>query len=162
MNYLEETPVRSPLDLGALLSRIIDDAQPQADAAGIRLIAEASPAPVTVRGDSHLLTRAIENLLDNALRHTPEGGTVRVTWQEAGREVRISVIDSGPGIAVEDLPHLFEPLYRGESSRNRETGGAGLGLTIARRIIETHGGTLSASNAPSGGAVFTATLPKTE
>jgi signal transduction histidine kinase len=110
-------------------------------------------------GDRHLLTRAVENLVDNALRHTPAGGEVRVSWGMEGNHVVVRVADTGPGIAARDLPHLFTPLYRGESSRNRQTGGAGLGLAIARRIVQAHGGDLTAANRATGGAVFAATLP---
>jgi signal transduction histidine kinase len=70
-----------------------------------------------------------------------------------------TVADDGPGIAAHDLPHLFTPLYRGETSRNSQTGGTGLGLAIARRILRAHGGELTAANRPTGGALFTATLP---
>jgi signal transduction histidine kinase len=103
--------------------------------------------------------RASENLHDNALRHTPAGGEVRVGWRVAGGSVAIEVADTGPGIPADDLARVFDPLYRGEGSRNRKTGGAGLGLTIARRIMIAHGGDLTAANATSGGAVFTVTLP---
>src|SRR5579884_2635464 len=110
-------------------------------------------------GDRHLLTRAVENLLDNALRHTPAGGAIRVSLGAQGRQVVVRVADTGPGIAAQDLPHLFTPLYRGEASRNRQTGGAGLGLAIARRIARAHGGDLTAANRAGGGAVFTVSLP---
>ena len=110
-------------------------------------------------GDPHLLTRAVENLLDNAVRHTPPAGEIGVAWECAGDDVRFSVVDDGPGIPPADLPHIFTPLYRGDSSRNRRTGGAGLGLAIARRLIRAHGGELTAANAPDGGALFLAWLP---
>ena len=71
----------------------------------------------------------------------------------------VSVSDTGPGIPAEDLPHLFAPLFRGETSRNRSTGGAGLGLAVSRRIVLAHSGTLTAANIPRGGALFIATLP---
>src|SRR5207248_6019668 len=88
------------------------------------------------------------------------GGTITVGWRAAAGRVTLSVADTGPGIDPEDLPHLFEPLYRAETSRNRETGGAGLGLTIARRILRAHGGDLVAANRPTGGAEFTGWLPR--
>lgn len=160
IEYMEEEPARTRVELDALLTELIEELQPRAEARNIRLLPQASPTPVTVLGDGHLLTRVVENLLDNALRHTPEGGTVRVAWQASGTAASISVTDTGVGIPESELPHLFEPLYRGESSRNRQTGGAGLGLTIARRIMEAHGGTLVAGNSATGGAVFTATMPK--
>src|SRR5205085_10557861 len=105
------------------------------------------------------LERAVGILLDTALRYTRAGGTITVAWRAAGGRVTFTVADTGPGIAPQDLPHLFEPLYRAETSRNRETGGAGLGLTIARRILRAHGGDLVAANGHAGGAEFTGWLP---
>ncbi len=160
LEYLDQAPAREPLDLGALLRQTVESAQPLADAKGISLDCDAAPAPLPLTGDSHLLARAVENLLDNAVRHTPAGGRITVRWSKRGNDtLTFSVEDSGPGIAANDLPHLFTPLYRGEASRNRQTGGAGLGLAIARRILRAHGGDLTAANRPSGGAVFTAVLP---
>lgn len=158
LEYLDQTPKREPLDLAALMRRLVEGALPQAETKGIDLELVAPSDPCMVRGDEHLLTRAIANLLDNALRFTPPGGTVRVECANGAGDVSFTVRDSGPGIPPQDLPHLFSPLYRGESSRNRNTGGAGLGLTIARRILRAHGGDLTAANHPDG-AVFTATLP---
>jgi signal transduction histidine kinase len=105
------------------------------------------------------LARAIDNLLDNAIRHTPAGGRIEIDCRRDGQRVLFTVTDTGPGIAQHDLPHLFTPLYRAETSRNRQTGGAGLGLTIARRILQAHGGDLTAANNAGTGAVFTAALP---
>jgi signal transduction histidine kinase len=163
LEYLDqgfEPPSREPLDLGALLRRLVDGLQPQAAAKRIRLTLDEPVTPCTVQGDAHLLSRAVENLLDNALRYTPSGGVVRVACHPAPSGVAFTVADTGPGIPTADLPHLFTPLYRGEDSRNRRTGGAGLGLTIARRILLAHGGDLVAGNTPTGGAVFTASLPQ--
>ena len=112
-----------------------------------------------IEGDAHLLARVVENLLDNALRHTPSGGEVTVRWRADAGRMTFTVADTGPGIAARDLPHLFDPLYRGEASRNRETGGAGLGLAIARRILRAHGGDLVAANRDDEGAEFTGWLP---
>ena len=161
LEYLDQAPNREPLDLGALLRRVVDGLRPQAEAKGVALALDLPPGPCVVDGDAHLLTRAVENLLDNALRFTPSGGRVRVECQAEPGGARFSVADTGPGIPAHDLPHLFSPLYRGETSRNRRTGGAGLGLTIARRILLAHGGDLTARNGAAGGAVFTGTLPKT-
>jgi signal transduction histidine kinase len=112
-----------------------------------------------VEGDEQLLARAVENLLDNALRYTPAGGRIEIGWSPQEDLVRVTVADTGLGIAPRDLPHLFEPMYRAEPSRSRDTGGTGLGLTIARRIFRAHGGDLTAANRPAGGAAFTATVP---
>jgi signal transduction histidine kinase len=160
--YLEEVPRPEPIDLGELLRRTVEGLQPQAEAKGVRLAIAASPEPATVAGDPALLMRAVENVLDNAVRHTPTGGEIDMAWRQNGDDTTFTVTDSGPGIAPADLPHLFTPLYRGEASRNRRTGGAGLGLAIARRVLRAHGGDLTAANAPNGGAIFTGVLPGLE
>ena len=102
----------------------------------------------------------LQNLLTNALRHTPEGGRVVVGARRAERGmVAISVEDSGSGIAPDDLPHIFERFYRADSSRARATGGSGLGLTITRRLVEAHGGAIGVESALGQGSRFTFTLP---
>ena len=163
LEYLDQTPRRDPIDLGALLRRLVEGAQPQAEAKGVALAFVAPPEAdatqqTALEGDAYQLTRAIENLLDNALRHTPASGRIEVAWHLEEDRAVFTVRDSGAGIAPADLPHIFTPLYRGESSRNRRTGGAGLGLTTARRILLAHGGDLAAANAPDGGAIFTGSL----
>jgi signal transduction histidine kinase len=82
-----------------------------------------------------------------------------VNWEKVGRQFVFRIADTGPGITAQDFPHPFMPLYRSEASRNRRTGGAGLGLAIARRALQAHSGDLTAANRVTGGAVFTATLP---
>lgn len=159
LEYLDQTPQAETLDLRLLVEHLIEGFLPQADAKSIEFQRGTPSGDCTVQGDEHMLTRAIENLLDNAVRFTPTGGTVRIECDQTGTDVRLSVLDSGPGIPTSELPHLFSPLYRGETSRNRGTGGAGLGLTIARRILRAHGGDLTAGNHP-GGAIFTASIPR--
>lgn len=160
VEYLEQEPRREPLDLGCLLQGVVESFASRASSGGVALVVAAPSAPCPCEGDSHLLTRVAENLLDNALRYTPSGGQVTVRWgREGDGGLCFAVEDTGPGIAAQDLPHLFTPLYRGESSRNRRTGGAGLGLAIARRILQAHGGGLVAANRAEGGAAFTGTLP---
>jgi signal transduction histidine kinase len=161
LDYLEQEPERAPLELGALLRETAEGVQPLAVAKGIALVLEEPPGPCPVLGDPHLLARAVGNLLDNALRYTPEGGQIAVRWRQREGEAVFTVEDTGPGIAAQDLPHLFTPLYRGEASRNRHTGGAGLGLAIARRILRAHGGDLTGANRAEGGAAFNGTLPGT-
>jgi signal transduction histidine kinase len=159
LEYLDLAPHREPTDLAALLRRLVEDLQPLGATKDVALIADFGSGPCLVDGDPHLLTRAAENLLDNALRYTPSGGRVRVGCSAGPDGVTFSVADSGPGIPPHDMPHLFSPLFRGETSRNRRTGGAGLGLTIARRIMLAHDGDLTVRNGLMGGAVFTAALP---
>ena len=157
--YLEQTMQSESLELGALLRRAVEGARARARHKGVRLTIDGTAEECSVQGDEHLLERAVENLLDNALRHTPEGGAIEVRWRcEAGRVV-FSMADTGPGIPQCDMPHLFDPLFRGETSRNRQTGGAGLGLAIARRALLASGGDLAARNRSEGGAEFTGWLP---
>jgi len=159
LEYLQQEPERAPLELGSLLREVIEGAQPLAEAKGIALALDGPVEPCALTGDGPLLARVVGNVLDNAVRYTPEGGRIYVRWQRAAGALVFAVEDTGPGIATHDLPHLFTPLYRGEASRNRRTGGAGLGLTIARRILQAHGGDLTAANRSTNGAVFTGTLP---
>ncbi len=110
----------------------------------------------TLVGDPDRLEQAIQNLAANALRHTPEDGTITLSAERAGDAIRLSVRDSGPGIAPEQLPHIFDRFYKGDASR-RSAGGSGLGLSIVRAIVERHGGTITARN--DNGAVFEIVLP---
>jgi signal transduction histidine kinase len=158
LEYLRRPPEKERFDLGSLLQGLVESLQPQAGAQGLALTFEQEATPCEVDADPHLLARVVENLLDNALRYTPSGGVVTVSCGRNGESVWLRVADTGPGILPADLPHLFAPLYRGESSRNRRTGGTGLGLTIAQRIMHAHGGDLSAENRRGGGTVFTASL----
>jgi signal transduction histidine kinase len=161
LEYLDQAVAHEPLELGALLDELVEGMRPQAEAKGVHLIARAPTAPCAITGDRHQLARAVTNLLDNAVRYTPHGGRIEVTCGIAGDSAWFTVTDTGPGIAADDLPHLFQPLYRGDRSGGDDANGAGLGLAIAHRIVTAHHGTLTASNAPTGGAVFTATLPIT-
>ncbi|MDQ6820663.1 MAG: HAMP domain-containing histidine kinase [Actinomycetota bacterium] len=114
---------------------------------------ESSLEPVIVEGVPDRLGRAVNNLLDNAARHSPPGGTVEVRADRGGLCVR----DHGPGVAEADLPFVFDRFYRGTNSRGQQ--GSGLGLAIVRQVAQQHGGSVSASNAPDGGAVFRMNLP---
>lgn len=156
---LEQTIRRESFDLGALLRDTVDGIQPQASAKGLTATLAPSAGDCACVGDPRLLSRAITNLLENAVRYTPAGGKISVAWSAEGGQWRLTIADSGPGIAPEDLPHIFAPFYRSEASRNRATGGTGLGLAIAQRIFRAHGGDLTAANSPDGGAIFTATAP---
>jgi signal transduction histidine kinase len=109
--------------------------------------------------DTMRIGRVLNNLISNALRHTPEGGKIEVTAKrtEAGMEVTVS--DTGEGIRAEDLPKIFDRFYRGEKSRSRSTGGAGLGLAIAQGIVRAHGGDIHVESQAGQGSRFTFTLP---
>jgi two-component system sensor histidine kinase MprB len=126
-------------------------ARARRNAPGITFRADLTPAILT--GVAERLDRAVGNLLDNAARHSPPGGTVEVSADTEGVRVR----DHGSGIAEADLPYVFDRFYRGANSRGRQ--GSGLGLAIVRQVVEQHGGTVTAENAPDGGALFTLRLP---
>jgi signal transduction histidine kinase len=110
--------------------------------------------------DPSKVQRVLYNLVQNAIRHTRESGSVVLEACGAGAEVQVSVVDSGEGIDDADLPHVFDRFYRGDPSRSREQGGAGLGLTIARGIVEAHAGRIWVESTPGRGSRFSFTLPK--
>jgi signal transduction histidine kinase len=112
-----------------------------------------------VMADIALAERVLQNLIDNALRHTPAGGSVTVTTRSRERDVLITVADTGSGIPKEHLPHVFDRLYRVDKSRDSRSGGAGLGLAIARQIVELPGGRITAESEPGRGTVFAFSLP---
>jgi len=114
----------------------------------------------SVRIDPDGFERALANVLDNALQHTPPGGTIDVTCGNDTDGAYVRVIDDGPGIAPDLLPRVFEPTVRADSARNSHTGGAGLGLTIAARLLQHQGGTIHAANTPDRGAILTLGLPR--
>jgi signal transduction histidine kinase len=159
VDYQEQAPRSDYVDLGALVGRAVDSFRVLASAKQVRVEVTGVSEPTRMVGDEHLLARAVDNLLDNALRYTPEGGRVQVDLQSERDHVVLHVRDSGPGFAPRDLPHVFTPLFRSEASRNRQTGGAGLGLAIARKVFRAHGGDLGASNRSEGGAELTVWLP---
>ena len=129
---------------------------------GVNLLTDSSAAAgAVVDVDRQRIAQVLGNLLTNALRHTPPGGTVTVSAAAAGDEVTLSVADNGEGIAPEQLPHVFERFYRGDSARSRDARGAGIGLTIAKALVDAHAGAATAdSPGPGRGATFVITLPK--
>jgi len=143
-----------------VISDTIESFSALAAAQNVRLEGEVEPGTDPLVMDAQHVGRVLFNLVGNALRHTPPGGQIRIRAWRAGRDVRVEVRDSGEGIQPEDLEHLFERFYRGEKSRSRATGGAGLGLAIARGIVEAHGGRIEVDSQPGLGARFTFTIPK--
>jgi signal transduction histidine kinase len=112
-----------------------------------------------VQGDEDRLKQVLLNLIDNAIKHTPEGGRVVVEASLVESSIHITVSDTGVGIPADDLPHVFERFYRVDKSRSRTQGGAGLGLTIAKSIVEAHGGRIEARSTVGVGTVFDVWLP---
>jgi two-component system OmpR family sensor kinase len=115
--------------------------------------------PITVVADRDRIEELLLILIDNAIRHTPAGGEILVSVERVGQTARLTVRDTGEGIAPEDLPHVFERFYRAGTARDRATGGTGLGLAIAQSIARLHGGEITVTSARGAGATFTVTLP---
>ena len=153
---------KEPASLHDLISDTLESMQAQALAKGVTLIGSVEPSVDPVLMNSFKIQRVLYNLVQNAIRHTPAGGTISVTALlcAGARDVQVLVADTGEGIAADDLPHVFEPFYRGEKSRARDGSGAGLGLTIARGIVQAHGGALVATSQPGQGSRFSFTLPR--
>jgi len=150
---------REPVAVAPLLLSVARDVEARATAAGITLHVADVPALV-VDADADRVRQVVAALADNAIRHTPAGGAVRVDASLApGGRVVIAVVDSGPGIAETDLPHVFERFYQADPARDRSTGSSGLGLAIVRALVEAHGGHVRAANAPGEGARFEVELP---
>jgi signal transduction histidine kinase len=128
---------------------------------GVVLQREIAPGTPDVRGDAARLEQALQNLAANAIRHTPPGGRVSLHASPSDGHVRIVIRDTGPGIPPEHLPRIFDRFYKADASRagTAVPSGSGLGLSIVRAIVERHGGTVTASNAPEGGAAFELILP---
>jgi signal transduction histidine kinase len=157
LEYRGARPARERVDLADLFRQAAVGFGARAAEKDVAITADGPE--VTTLADEQFLSRVVSNLLDNAVRHVPAGGDVELRWTRSSGSIGFSVWNSGNPIPANDLPHLFEPMFRSDSSRNSENGGAGLGLAIARHLIEAHGGTLVAENPPAGGARFAATLP---
>lgn len=146
-----------PIDLGELVAQECGRAEAVAPA-GVQVGCERPSQPVEVVGDATRLSEVLRNLLSNAMRHT-QSGSVTLVVRESGNQAEVQVIDTGEGIADEDLQYVFERFYRADSARGADTGGAGLGLAISRRIVVDHGGTVFATHNPDGGAIVGFRLP---
>jgi signal transduction histidine kinase len=148
-------------DVADIARRAAAAAQPQAESRRLAIETDLPALPATAYVDPERIGQVLRNLLSNAITHTPEGGRITVELKDQANEVRVTVSDTGIGIPAEDLPYVFERFYRVDRSRVRATGGAGLGLTIAKRLVEAHGGTISVESELGKGSRFTFTLPKT-
>jgi len=144
--------------LAPLLAQVEADAT--AISAGRHAITVARPAGVQIAGSQAELHSAVTNLLSNAVRYTPEGGRIELSWRVlADGTGELAVSDTGPGIAREHLPRLTERFYRVDGSRSRDTGGTGLGLSIVKHVVQRHGGELDIQSEPGKGSVFRLLLP---
>lgn len=149
---------RRPLELGALAERQVKDAQERG--ADVRF--EPAAGPVTVSADGERLGQVIANLVSNAIKYTPPGGTVTVSVARESGFGLLCVRDSGLGIPAEALPRVFEPFYRVDRPDHRKVEGTGLGLSIVKALVEQHGGDVRVASAPGQGSTFTVRLPLAE
>jgi two-component system sensor histidine kinase BaeS len=146
------------VDLGGIAAHVVNASRARANASGITLVFARS-APTVVRGDPTRLCQALGNLVDNALRYTPPGGTIEVVVATRHDVASVTVVDTGIGIAASDLAHLFDRFYRADPSRSRRTGGSGLGLAITRHLVEAHQGRITVGSEIGRGSTFTVELP---
>jgi two-component system, OmpR family, sensor kinase len=149
---------RITCDLAEVTAGVADLLQPLANEHATKIERQLDPSPV--HGDPHSLAMVVQNLLSNALVHPPDGGTVRLRTFANGTDCVLEVSDCGPGIPPEHLPHLFERFYRADSARGQGNGHSGLGLAIARSVVESHGGSIEVESSAQGGTAFRVRLPK--
>lgn len=148
-----------PFDLAELAQRVATTFEAQAAESGVRLYMQSMQEALPVNADPQRIEQVIGNLIGNALRYVPPGGLVNIWVSAQEGRAQLSVVDNGPGVAPEDLEHIFDRFWRGDKSRARNLGGAGLGLAISRQLIEAHGGTIWANNLEHGGFQVSFELP---
>jgi len=153
---------REPVDLRTIVLEVQETGELLAEQAGVTMNVSTPPDPVVVPVDQSRVRQLVLNLLTNAVKYTPRGGSVSVDLAQDDGRVVIAVTDTGVGIALGDLPHIFDRFWRADSARTRtgERPGAGLGLAICKWIAEAHGGTIEVHSRPGRGSRFTVTLPK--
>jgi len=149
---------RENVDLASVSGNIVKTFEPRAEQLGVKLRFRSSPARID--GDPDRLAQVLVNLIENALRHTPSGGTIEVSIAPGEGIAQLVVRDTGVGIPYNDLPHIFERFYVVDRSRAREAAGTGLGLSIVKQIVEAHGGTVSVESEYGLGATFTCVFPQ--
>jgi signal transduction histidine kinase len=150
---------RADSSLTDLISDTLESFNELAARQGVKLEGGVESSVDPVNMDTRRIGRVLNNLISNAIRHTPSGGEIQVHACRTTSGVEVSVTDTGEGIRAEDLPHIFDGFYRGEKSRSRNTGGAGLGLAISRGIIQAHGGSITVESEAGRGSRFTFHLP---
>lgn len=160
LSRLEATPeADEEVALDQLVKQEVEAFRDRALGADVELSVQM--IPVVVRGSRSDLGLALRNLMDNALRHTPAGGEIRIVVDRSPEGAVLHVIDSGEGIGSRELPRIFERFYRVDSARSRATGGTGLGLAIVRHVAESHGGRVGVSSSLGQGSTFSINLPTT-
>ncbi len=150
---------RESTDLASLIERTLTSIAAQAQEDKITVVKDLPTDLPLVNIDSQRIEQVLHNLLDNALQHGPQAGTIAVKARQKDEAIQVDVIDQGPGLGPDDRSLVFERLYRGDRARSRATGGAGLGLAIVKQLIEAHGGQVWVESEPGQGATFSFTLP---
>jgi signal transduction histidine kinase len=147
------------IDIRGLIEDAAEQVRPAAEGKGLVLTVRAE-APAAIDGDQDLVLQLLLNLLDNAVKYTPAGGKIEISCDApADAIVEVAVSDTGPGIAPEHVDHVFDRFYRADDARSRDDGGAGLGLSICRWIMDAHGGAIGVESTVGGGARFIARFP---
>jgi signal transduction histidine kinase len=149
-----------PFQVAELIQDVVQKLGPSARRNGVFLTGDMSQGVPFVFGDVGLLERVFENVLDNAIRYTPSGGRVSLSVSAATDAIAVEISDTGQGIPPDDIPHIFDRFYRVDKSRNRASGGAGLGLAIAKQIVDMHNGGIAVSSHLGAGTSFVITLPR--
>lgn len=149
----------TPTDMSALIGQVATGFKAEFESQGVELLISSAEDCPMVEVDQQRIKQVINNLLQNSLNHTPKGGLVSLQLACRHEQVSIQIRDTGEGVPPEALSHIFDRFYRADVSRSRDKGGSGLGLTIAKRLVLIHGGTITAENHPEGGAVFAILLP---
>ena len=147
------------LNLADLLREAADDFWASAQARGMTLEVHAPMAVAWAYGDQALIMRAIGNLVDNAIKYSPDGSSIQLSIQGDAGDWTIRIADVGPGIAPEDQPRLFQPFFRTSEAHRSGTGGAGLGLAFVHTVAQRHGGQVSVDSSPGQGSTFMLSLP---
>jgi two-component system, OmpR family, phosphate regulon sensor histidine kinase PhoR len=155
----EGLPRRARVEMASTLARVVEFMKPAAAKKRQALELAVNGTLPGVAGDPDYLERAVSNLVDNAIKYTPDGGRIRLSAKSDDSSVVIEVTDSGIGIPPEDLPRVFERFYRVDKSRSREMGGTGLGLSIVKHVVQVHGGTVEVESTVGGGSTFRVKLP---
>ncbi len=148
-----------PCSIEDIFDTILETIGVQMEDEGISLVREVAQDLPAVEVDAQRIEQVLLNLLSNAIRHTPTGGSIAVRAERMDRQLQVSICDSGPGLSDQDFLHVFDRFYRADEARTGDDTGAGLGLSIAKALIEAHGGQIWAEASPSGGACFLFTLP---
>jgi signal transduction histidine kinase len=155
-------PKLEEVNLPLVIRSVMDEHREQSVARKVALETDVAPEAATLVADEDAIRQILTNLIDNALRYTPEGGRIICRARLVGSDLALSVADTGTGIRREHLPRIFERFYRADPSRSREEGGTGLGLAIVKHLVEAHGGRVMAESVLGQGTTVTCVFPPEE